>query len=378
MFICCSSIIFYTCISTKEAEIKPEDTVITMRWFSGSFEQDEKEMKTGLAWALSYLGAELPTGSLDKAVQTKSNFTFEIDFSKVGFADEAVKAIAIIIDQIKSSSSYLEKGYIDLGRFVMLTLNSTNHYYQITRTPRDLTSFRNLYSFDNKSVRIINSGISKVGRLIEVANWTSINDIAYVSAEGRGNFSDGSFIKEEFEVMDFMPNGQLRFALYDTNGRLKAAADPLLTAAGKPAKCIWCHEINIQPFFTENPVLEGSDFLSEEEFLNIRNQQTNVVDAYRSTLTSDIDFTQKQDHLFMEQIYIDFMEPSAERVADEFDISLNEAKELLDGLPTHTHEEFGFPNLYDRQDIDKIYGTSILGVPESAREFSDNEPDFFR
>ena len=63
-----------------------------------------------------------------------------------------------------------------------------------------------------------------------------------------------------------MPNGQLRIALYDKNGNLKEAADSNITHAGKPAKCLWCHESGIQPLFREQIHVKG--YMNPEVFLD--------------------------------------------------------------------------------------------------------------
>ena len=217
-----------------------------------------------------------------------------------------------------------------------------------------------------------------MNRLIEVSDASRAEEIAYISAEGGGEFEDNSFQLEEFEVMDYMPNGQFRYGLYDMNGKLKAAADSRLTRAGKPAKCQWCHEIGIQPFFRDMPVLPGEGYLSKEEFLDIRSEFTLFMVGHRAELNSEIDFTERQHHALMEHIYIDFMEPDVERLAIEWNLSLETTMKLVENLDTHTQEEFGFENLYDRNEVDRLAPYLTLEVPQSAREFSVNEPDFFK
>ena len=63
---------------------------------------------------------------------------------------------------------------------------------------------------------------------------------------GTGSIRDGTFERKDIEFLDLMKNGQLRFALYDLNGQLKTSTSPSLTAAGKPGKCVWCHQIRLQ------------------------------------------------------------------------------------------------------------------------------------
>lgn len=356
---------------------RPENLVINFKWHTGSFNHGKEEIKTGLAWTLSSLGAELPNGSLDSALMDIAPQVFSVDLSKVGFTEAAQVALQVVVSQLKSSEAYKENSYTELGRFVMLTLNSSYHYYEITEAPKSLREFKAQYRFEGKQARIINSSVSKVQRLVEVAEADGIEEIAYISTEGLGTFQNGNFTPEEFEVFDIMPNGQLRFALYDKKGRLKDSADGAITNAGKPSKCLWCHEVNIQPFFRPEPILDGPEFLNVVDFMDIRNNQMRMLVEYRDSLKSDIDFRKRQDHGFMEKLYIDFTEPSLERLAEEWQLSLEETKSLLTGYKTHTQEEFKFENLYDRKDVDRLSPLSIVPVPEHPREFSINEPNLF-
>lgn len=356
---------------------KPENLLIDLQWHSGSFIESEEEMKTGLIWALSSLGAELPEGSLDSAISGTSSGVFTLDLSKVGFSESAELALQKIVTEIKASSAYKAHGYTEIGRLIMLTLNNSFHYYEITAVPKTLDRFKALYRFEGKICRVINSSVSKVQRRIEIADADAFKEIAYIATEGSGAFQDLSFSPLEFEAMDFMPNGQLRFALYDKKGNLKQSADSAITHAGKPSKCLWCHETTIQPFFIHNPVLEGSNFVSIQEFTDIRNNYLMLAQAHREALSSDIDFNQKQAHSWMERIYLGFMEPSLEQVAAEWNMTENEVQNILNGLPTHTQEEFKFENLYDRWDVDRLAPDRPVAVSQSPREFSTNELNFF-
>lgn len=371
-------LILFGCTNhTEEPEI--DDTIdlqITVKWHDGSFELSQEQRITGLAWTLSSLGAELPEGSLENTITLSANDTYILDLSSAGFSEGAENALSTIIKKIKEHSSYQMHEYIDVGRFVMLTLNSSFHYYKIIGIPESIEAFADLHQFKGKKMRVINSSISIVNRLIEIGEASLASDIAYVSSEGAGEFENDNFITQEFEVMDLMPNGQFRFALYNKNGQLKSSADQVLTNAGKPAKCLWCHEINIQPFFREDPVLDGAGYLSAQEFLDLRDQQTDMLNIHRAS-SGEIDFGQRKEHTLMEKIYIDFMEPSVERLSSEWEVSVEEIYTMLQNLETHTHAEFGIENLYRRNDVDLLGPFEILDVPESARESSNFEPNYF-
>lgn len=356
---------------------KSENLVINLQWHQGPFIENEEDMKTGLAWALSSLGAELPTGSLDSAMTEISSTVFALNLSLVGFSTSAEKALQKIVTEIKLSEAYQANDYVEMGRLVMLTLNSSFHYYEITGAPKTLDQFKAKYRFQGKICRVINSAVSQVPRRIDVAEAGTFDQIAYISIEGSGSFEENTFEPEEYEVMDFMPNGQLRFALYDQKGYLKQSANSAITAAGKPSKCLWCHETTIQPFFTPSPVLDGTDFLSAKDFLKIRGDYLTLVSRYRTGLDSDVDFTKKQDHALMERIYLGFMEPSKDQLVEEWGLPEQKVKEVLADFQTHAQEEFKFDGLYDRVDIDRVAPYKSVLVPTSTREFSENELNFF-
>jgi hypothetical protein len=71
------------------------------------------------------------------------------------------------------------------------------------------------------------------------------------------------------------------------------------------------------------------------------------------------------------------MEPSAQRLALEWNMTEEKIKTLLAGLPVHEHAEFPFlGELYNRSEIDHFAPYEVLQVPEDAREPSLYEPDF--
>ena len=71
----------------------------------------------------------------------------------------------------------------------------------------------------------------------------------------------------------------------------------------------------------------------------------------------------------MELLYISYMEPSARRLALEWNMTESEVLNLLAGLPMHEHEEFTFLGmLYDREDVESYAPYTALPVSSSVRE----------
>src|SRR5262249_14426817 len=152
-------------------------------------------------------------------------------------------------------------------------------------------------------------------RLVEIGADTSFSGIGFVAYEGTGSIGDGSFQEKDIETVEFMANGQLRFALYGTDGQLETSSPPALTTGGKPSKCLWCHEVRLKT--TANPRTDVPGYYTAREFAGMVGERMGEVVRYRSTLNSRVDFTQLQDHTQAELLYIAFMEPSLERLANE-------------------------------------------------------------
>ncbi|TAE79986.1 MAG: hypothetical protein EAY81_10800 [Bacteroidetes bacterium] len=348
---------------------------LTLRWNKGYASETKQMAETGFLWALSFLGAELPKGAFNQAVVWDNN-NLIVNFSKLGFNEQGLQALSTLVVHFKQSEEYQKKGAIDLGRFIALTLNSSYHYYAIVGMPKTFQEFKQGKVLDSKRFAATNSSISLVDRIIELpdSNNTDYKKSAYIANECEGRIKEGKGQTAYIEVKEQLPNGQFRFAIYNNSGGLLSSSKG---PAGKPAKCLWCHEINIQPLFAEQTDEPG--FYSGEMFNYIVNRDFLRLKNYRKTLQSDIDFTRRQDHEYTELLYISFMEPNAERLALEWGMSLDLVKEKLIGLPTHKHSEFEYlGELYFRDEIDKLAPFLSLKPPTSAREESLYEPNLIQ
>jgi hypothetical protein len=379
VFILFSCAVIVSCTKKDNSTVVTDNaSTITLRWVKSYDNETKDKVETGFKWALLFLGAQLNEGSYEQSAQWQDE-KLTVDFSKLGFSPEGLDALKKLIAELKQSGEYKDKGGIDIGRFIMLTLNSPYHYYAITNAPKTYNEYKNRLSFDNKKAAIIESNIAKGHRLIDVPdpNQNDLMKSGFASAEGSGKINDGTFKITELEVFDFMPNGIFRFMLYDESGKLKPAGDTALGGAGKPSKCLWCHEIVISPAFISKTPADG--YYTPKEYEDIITRQTEKITKYRKSLKQDIDYGKTQDHTFTEILYISFMEPSAERLAKEWGIPVQQVKEKLKGLPTHTHDEFPYlGTLYDRNDIDKLSPYSSIRTPNSAREPSEYEPDLIK
>jgi hypothetical protein len=349
---------------------------IELRWIESYDRESRSDVETGLLWTLSFLGATLPADGPNPLSWRENVVTLRLDYA--GVEPKLLAHWERLLASLKASEEYRVMGALDIGRFVAMTLCSSNHYFALTSAD---TRYERAYAdraFGREPVAIVESAVARGNRLLEIAEGSSIADIAFIAHEGTGAVSQHTFVEKEHELLDVMRNGQLRFALYGADGALKPAADHTLTTAGKPAKCLWCHETHLlRPFEGRTNVPGYVSLGAFEQQIAMRMQQLRIA---RSKLVSRIDFGREQDHTLAELLYIGFYEPSAERVAREWNVPVAQVLEKLARLPTHAHEEFDFlrTRLYRRSDIDALAPYGVLEPPTDPREPSAYEPDLLR
>jgi hypothetical protein len=360
----------------REPQHRDPDLSIDLRWIKGYPRERRAHVETGLLWTLSFLGAGLPADGPDVLRWEGSVVTVDLDAAEV--IESTKPRWKELLATLKASDEYRVMGAIDVGRFVMLTLASPNHYYRLAGASATFDEFRARYRFDAKRVAVVESGIAHGHRLVEIAAGATFGEIAFVAYEGRGSLVDGSFEPAEIETLSLMDNGQLRFALYDLDGKPKAAATAALTDAGKPSKCLWCHELGLHTPF-EN-VTDVAGYYSTREFVALIQARMATLNSARREIESRVDFAKTQDHTLAELLYLSFAEPSLARLAGEWNVSIEEARSRLRGKDTHRHEEFDFlgDQLYRRDEIDELAPYTTIRTPSDAREPSSYEPDLLK
>lgn len=370
------SVVFIKC--TNEVVSPAKDFKIKLRWIKSYPDQTVEKVRTGFIWSMNFLGAHLPADKIENAIVISDNSIIEIDISELGFNDQARDDMMVICNRIKESGEYKTNGTVDIGRFLMLTVYSSHHYYRITGAPENFSAFISKYNFKQLGIfAVTNSGISTGHRKINLESSPSINGSScFIAEEGTGSIIDSTFITKEFETLNMMANGQLQYLIFDHTGNLVTNADPSLSPSGKPGKCMWCHQSSIQPLFASNTDVPG--FMTTSDFLDKVNATNQLLIDTRTQYPAGLDWSNPEDHTLSELLYISFMEPSLERVAGEWGIGISVASQILSGLPQHTYDEFPFlGNLYHRSSIDSLAPYHVERVPLSAREPSSYEPDFF-
>lgn len=359
---------FISCKRDSYSDLIETETTINLKWNKAYPDDTIEKSLIGLKWALSYVGATLPSSGYGFS-NTESTIT--LDIKKVGFPENAKQKLLQLTEKTKVTSEYQTNNSIDLGRFVALLLGASEHYYEIIGTPKTLSETLLPYNLLPQKGYVNNSGVSLENRIIRFSAQNGFNQI-FLSEE----VDPVSGQIYEYETIELLPNGQLRFGIFDSEGNRKNNADAMHSNAGKPAKCMWCHESNINPLFSVQNDFPG--YLSYTEFqnklLNYRESNRNQ----KLALSDGVDFTQTQQHTLTELLYISFMEPSAERLSLEWNLPVTQVQDLLSGLPTHVYDEFPFlGTLYHRKDIESLAPFQGLSVSTNVREASIIEVNHF-
>ena len=362
------SIYLIVCSCASESTTKNTDSnIINLKW-NKSYPKDSLERNTtGFKWALSFLGSNI---ALDTTLTglTYTKDMIQLDVSNSGFTEKAIPHLQELNRVIQNSEEYQKKGHIDIGRYVALTIGSSNHYYKIAGIPLQLFELKSQYTFDTLIAYINNSSVSHIDREIQYSIKNQPNKLVYISAEK--DTITGEI--QEYETVELMENGLSRFALYDMQGNLKMAGDRKVTRAGKPAKCMWCHESGIQPISIKQIDIENHT--DPKDFLDSLKRYRRELKIYQDRVWQDSFIKKRRSHTEMEIAYIKFMEPSIEQLTNEWQMTKEEVQKKVAHLKSHRHHEFDFlGDLYHRKDVDSLAPFQVLEVPEYIREGSSNE-----
>ncbi|MCF6128460.1 hypothetical protein L1S35_02170 [Flavobacterium sp. AS60] len=354
-------IVSVSCERDSYSDLIETKTTINLKWNKAYSDDTIDKSLIGLKWALSYVGATLPSSN---SGFSNTETTITINIKKLGFNEIAQQNLLRLAEKIKATPEYQANNAVDLGRFVTQLIGASEHYYKIIGTPKTLTEVINQYTLLPQKGYVNNSGVSLEHRIIQFSEQNGFNQV-FLSEEV--DPVTGEIY--EYETVELLPNGQLRFGIFDIEGNRKNNADASHSNAGKPAKCMWCHESTIQPLFYPNNDYAG--FLSAADLgatlLGYRENHRNQ----KLALTNGVDFSQTQQHTLTELLYISFMEPSAERLSLEWNLSVVQVQNLLSGLPTHVYAEFPFlGTLYNREDVEVLAPFQGLSVSSHVREES--------
>lgn len=358
------SFLLLSCENNSYTDLIEPETVLNLKWNKAYQDDTIDKSLIGLKWALSYVGATLPSSNEGFLV---SNTTITIDYMKLGFSGNAQNKLATLHSKIINSDEYQQTNAIDLGRYVSLLIGASEHYYELIGTPNTLSQVLNKYTLLPQKGYVNNSDVSLEHRIIQFSEQNGFNQLFFCKEVDP---ITGEIY--EYETIELLSNGQLRFGIFDANGNRINSANSYHSNAGKPAKCAWCHESTISQMFS--PQNDFAGYLTYNEFQNTLINYRESNNNFKLGLLDGVDFSKTQQHTFTELLYISFMEPSAERLSIEWNMTVTDVQSLLSNLSTHIYSEFPFlGNLYDRNEIESFAPFQGLSVSTSVRETSQTE-----
>ena len=349
------------CQHDPEPYSEPE-TQITLKLNQAYATQTREDVLLGLNWALAQIGAK-------NVIENVNGFSLEshlltLHLNLLGFDEFAISELKKLNISIKNSDEYHQNKSVDVGRYVTLFLGASNHYNSITRVPHHLRDLTANYLLQQAQGFVDNSAISSHHRIIQFSKQANLNQL-FVSVEI--DSITGNVL--EFETIEIMNNGHLKYGVFDQDSNRLTSSNSSFSIAGKPAKCMWCHESQILPLFHSQDNHTG--FLPYLQLKDSLLHFQNKLMQSQSELINGIDFSQKQDHTQMELIYISFMSPSAQRLSNEWGITESEVKELLKGQDTFNNPEFPFlGTMYNRETANRFAPFQSLPTSSSVRETS--------
>lgn len=368
LFIVC--LIFSLTQCAKKQSNQSHKTQIDLRWIKSFPEDTQEKGLIGLKWILSYLGADFTSSQFENAITLKNQQVFSLELDHIGFSQKALQTIQQLIILFKETEEYKKTGSLDLGYFVMQCFNNSWHYYAITNVDKDFQSFKERYDFDeidDYALKAGESGVTNGCRIFNIAEGESIEQLAFIAKEGTGK-DVHEFKAEEFEVFDFMKNGQPRFAVYDLDGNLKSGADSKISRAGKPAKCMWCHESKIQPLHRGHTDIEEYGKLNS--FKRLISKNNGLLRAQQLQGDSLFYWKNPREHSLAELLYKMYEEPTLSRLRQE---------SKLWGIPLKydrkhlaKNEEYHFLNLYIDSVIERKH-TNLNFYPKLHRSRDTDE-----
>lgn len=349
-------------VACKDEVPSAEPEVPRLIWVRG-YEGDTLEgSEEGLWWQLSLLGAAPPSDGSALAVveQDADRAVLELDLDALGLPDDGLATLKASFDALQASDEARAFGGVDLGRALMLTLYDPWRYYAISGACGTLDDWR-ADRLDGEIARFaVTDSLLVPGdrELTFDLDPSPTSRLSFQASEGEGSLLEGSFLPEEYEVLDLMPNGQQRYAIYDGSGALLPAAT--VSAAGQPGRCMWCHEGHMQIFSDGNEAVSG--YLSAELFQEQLDRSEQWTQQVREATPSPVPWEDAEVHERGELLAETFLSPSADRLGREWGLpaSLVRARLSALGLSWHLSDEYPEQGpLLDRAELDAQMSTLL-------------------
>jgi hypothetical protein len=351
-----------SCIHDPVSPIPISPNDIQLKWNPSHSTEKMEDAITGLNWALSMVGGTNTNNSTNGFIVNGTSIS--LNLSQINFSAQGHSALFSLHKAIQNSDEYRNTHHIDLGRYITLLIGSSAHYYRIVDVPLHLKQVVSSYQIQPSQGFVNNSSISDHHRTIRFSAQNGLNQL-FISTEV--DSVNGTIL--EFETMELMANGQFKFAIFDADSHRISSAYKTGNNAGKPAKCMWCHESNVNPLFKSQNDYSG--FLTFQQLQDTLLHFNNEIKTKQSFVNQGVNFTNTQAHTQMELQYIMFKQPSVSRLANEWGMTETEVKNMLANYTPNSYPEFPFLDPgYNRTEIEVYAPFNGLRTSLNVREFS--------
>jgi hypothetical protein len=139
----------------------PESNII-LKWNKAYPDDSIDKSIIGLKWAISYLGASLPSNEVGISY---TNNSISLDIKKLGFDLRTIEKLTFLNAKIVTSEEYQKTNAVDLGRYVALLLGASEQYCEIIGTPKRLNDLLANYTLKPEKGYLNNSAVSLEHRI---------------------------------------------------------------------------------------------------------------------------------------------------------------------------------------------------------------------
>ncbi len=354
------------------------DVQITLRWSRFYAGETQARVSRGLLWLLHWLGADLPAGCEPKVVTWLDGQRLRLSTAAAGLPPRAACVLRHLAQALQASEEAQVMGGVDVGRLVSLAIGVPGHYYAAVGTPPTIEAFRALHPEVGAVFAVLPVSLVAFGprRLEASAATATPGGIAWLAAAVHD--AEAAVPADvEWEAIDALPNGALRYAVYGHDGQLAAASNPGEGLAGKPSRCLWCHEGLLTGQLTIDDPLPLPGGLDRPQLAARISADNALLRDHFAQGARAIHPEIRDEHSQGELLYAGFLEPSATRLAIEWGMPRDAVLARLQGLPTHHESVFHVDaeEVYERWQVDALAPYAVVPAPRSIHFASGPDPD---
>ncbi len=246
---------------------------LALRWTPASEGPETwADARRGVWWGLASLGAAPDSAALSHEQDDGGATVFSVDPGRLELGDAV--AFQAAYDDLAALQTPVE-----IGQLFLATVYEPEIYYAITATPSDFATWEAGHPMPAPFEHTVSASSVSFG------DRTVHFDSDRTSLHSNSVESDGSH-----EVLDVLPNGAMRFAVYDADGALAPEVDPMVAVAGGSGTCMSCHFGKLLQTFDRLPEDAELDALIADRQL--------AIDEARLAIDGPVDFADDTPNQF--------------------------------------------------------------------------------